>query len=59
MAENTTGMGVVVRGNRSNTLDVNFNKFYDYCVMDKNRKLSQNVIDRADMINWIKDGTLQ
>jgi len=56
IADGNAGIGVVVKGNRIKTLDVNFNQFYDYNLMDKNRKLSQNVIDYNDLIGWINNG---
>jgi len=54
IAENTTGMGIVVRGVQDRKLDPEFNKFYDYYLMDKNRQLSQNVIQYSQMLSWIK-----
>lgn len=48
-------LGVVVKGDRTETLDINFNQFYDYYLMDKNRKLSQNIIDYNNLVKWIKN----
>lgn len=56
ISEHDAGMGVVVRGNRTRTLSFEFNKFYEYSLMDQNRKLSQNVIDYNELIGWIKNG---
>jgi hypothetical protein len=55
ISENTTGMGVVVRSKKPRTklLDSNFNKFYEYGVMEKNKILSQNVIQYGQLIAWI------
>ena len=47
-------MGIVVRGVQDHKLDPEFNKFYDYYLMDKNRQLSQNVIQYSQMLSWIK-----
>jgi hypothetical protein len=55
IVDGNAGLGVVVKGNRTETLDINFNQFYDYYLMDKNRKLSQNVINYSDLIKWIKN----
>jgi len=56
ITDGNAGIGIVVKGNRTETLDINFNQFYDYYLMDKNRKLSQNIINYNDLIGWIKNG---
>ena len=56
ITENKTGIGIVVKGNRSETLDIEFNKFSEYYLMNENRKLSQNVINYNELIDWIKNG---
>lgn len=56
ITEQSAGMGVIVRGSRDQLLNVNFNPFYEYYLMDANRKLSQNVIQYNELIGWIKNG---
>jgi len=55
--ERNGGCGIVTKNLgklRENCLDKDFNVFYDFYLMDVNRKKSQNIIVYSDLIDWIK-----
>lgn len=57
--ENTEGVGIVFKNNKKTRklLDKNYNIFYEYYIMDKDRKTSQNRVEIERLDEWINNPT--